>query len=325
MMAKRPTISIFIRMLLLTILLVLPPVSKNAAAATGDEGGKDAAHASAKSSGRGEAGPESLTFENEGVIYSTNIHYTGKYCNECHEKVPVEGGETYLKFGGDYGQLCRCHNFPPDDCPHPSNVRPSAEIKKRMPADLPLENEKVTCRTCHDIYLQCRLQLFRKNSLRGEPYQTRTDFCFKCHDREHYQPVDPHKQLNEKGEILAGTCLICHEKKPDEKKDTYKDVTFVGDEEQICRRCHHISGNHPGDHNHIGVVPSEKGLKRIKAMEEKFHARLPLDKDGKMTCITCHNPHAKGVIPEDNPGSTGADSKNRLRLPENMCINCHQM
>ena len=102
-------------------------------------------------------------------------------------------------------------------------------------------------------------------------------------------------------------------------------MKFVGDIEEMCRRCHHISGNHSGDHNHIGVEPSEKGMKRITSMEEKFSARLPLDENGKMTCITCHNPHAKGVIPEESPGAKGADSTYRHRLPGNMCIECHQM
>jgi len=277
----------------------------------------------ALTSGDEKKGPETLIFENGDVVFSTNLHYTGKYCNECHEKAAVEGGNTYLKFGGDYGELCRCHNYPPVNCPHPVNVIPSAEIKERIPSDLPLEDRKITCRTCHDIYLQCQEPLFQKNSLRGAPYPTRTDFCYKCHDIGKYKAIDPHEQLNDRGEIIEDICLICHEEKPDVKKDTYETVKFVGDVEEMCRRCHHISGNHSGDHNHIGVVPSGKGFRRIRMMEEKFNVRLPLNKEGGMTCITCHNPHAKGVIPEEKPGAKGADSKYRHRLPENMCMNCH--
>jgi len=324
-MMKRLTISVCAGMLISAALFFSPAVFRHAAAAEGEAGSGQPADSLAPGPGGEKKGPEDLIFENGDVVFSTNIHYTGKYCNECHEKDPVEGGDTYLKFGGDYGELCRCHNFPPDNCPHPVNVIPSAGIKARMPSDLPLENEKVTCLTCHDIYLQCREQLFRKNSTRGEPYPNRTDFCYRCHDVEKYKEVDPHVELSEKGEILKDTCLICHKEVPDEKKDTYETVTFEGDIEEMCRRCHQVSGNHSGDHDHIGVKPSEKALRRIEAMEKKYNVRLPLDQEGEMTCITCHNPHAKGVIPEENPGARGADSKYRLRLSENMCMNCHQM
>lgn len=264
-------------------------------------------------------------FQNKDINRSTNIHYTGKHCNECHEKTPVPGGATYLKFGGDYGKLCRCHFMDQADYIHPNDITPSDEKKKQVPKEFPLENGKVTCLTCHDIYLQCRKQPFEKNSLRGYPYPSRTDFCYKCHIKGNYQQTDPHLQLNEKGEIIIGACLICHKDKPDEKHATFKDVTFVGDIEQMCRRCHRIAGNHSGNTDHMKKVPSAKGLKRIKAMEKKFNVRLPLNENGKMTCITCHNPHQKGVIPTESPGARGAGSKYRHRLPENICKECHQM
>jgi len=60
-------------------------------------------------------------------------------------------------------------------------------------------------------------------------------------------------------------------------------------------------------------------------MEEKFGIILPLDADGKMTCVTCHNPHQKGVIPPERAAAKGADSKFRHRLPDKMCTECHQM
>lgn len=265
-------------------------------------------------------------FENEELTPFTNIHYTGKYCNECHEEIPKEGsGERYLKFEGNYKILCRCHDVTPGAYIHPIDVVPSPGKKNRMPDSLPLENGKVTCLTCHNIYLQCRKSLFVRNSLRGAPYPQRTDFCYQCHERKNYQQQDPHLQLNENGEILIGTCLVCHKEKPDEAHATFSDVTFIGDIEVMCRRCHHIAGNHSGNADHMGILPSADGLRRIRAMEEKYNVRLPLDENGKMTCITCHNPHAKGVLPASSPGAKGADSRYRHRLPENLCRECHQM
>jgi hypothetical protein len=266
-----------------------------------------------------------LTFENEDVTLSTDIHYTGNYCNECHVEPALETGSAGLKFGGDYGQLCRCHADSSAVYIHPFDITPTQEKKKRIPSDFPLEDEKVTCLTCHDIYLQCQKRLFNRDSLRGAPYPKRTDFCYKCHAMENYEQTDPHLQLNETGEIVLETCMICHEEKPDEKHATFKDVLFVGDIEVMCRRCHHIAGNHSGNADHMGIRPSTDGMQRIRTMEEKYDVRLPLDENGKMTCITCHNPHAKGVIPEDSPGAKGADSRYRHRLPEDLCKECHMM
>lgn len=260
-----------------------------------------------------------------GVNEKTNIHYTGKYCDECHEKTPVKGGDAYLKFNGDYRQLCRCHHgMSPGYC-HPIEISGKEGKILNLPADFPVKNGKSTCNTCHDIYKQCQKRLFDRNMLRGEPYPRKTDFCYKCHDRKNYKELDVHHQINTDGKMIINLCLYCHEKKPDEKTATYKEITFIGDLTALCQRCHQIRGNHPANFDHIGVTPSATGVNRMEAMKVKFDIILPLTKDGKMTCITCHNPHEKGTIPADNPSAKGAGSKDRLRLPERLCIECHKM
>jgi len=272
-----------------------------------------------------EEAASALVFENKSVTSSTNIHYTGKYCNECHVQTPVEGGDKYLKFNGDYRYLCRCHENTSSLPIHPFDIKPSLEKEKRMPPDFPLENGKVTCKTCHNIYLQCQKRMFGKNSLRGAPYARRTDFCYKCHEEKRYQRLNPHEQINKDGEVIIEKCLFCHKEKPDQAHATFKEVKFIGNIEALCIRCHPVAGNHAGNFNHMGVLPSPGMLKNMKAMEKKFNLILPLDEDGKMTCITCHNPHEKGIIPEDKPGARGAGSKYRHRLPGKLCQECHQM
>ena len=127
-------------------------------------------------------------------------------------------------------------------------------------------------------------------------------------------------------ERLIPRCVcIATQKKPDEKTATYNDVTFIGNTRALCRRCHPIKGNHPGDFDHMAVPPSAKWLKHMADMQTTYDIILPLAKDGKMTCITCHNPHEKGVIAADKPSAKGADSKYRERLPGILCIECHQM
>ncbi len=259
------------------------------------------------------------------VDENTNIHYTGRFCSECHEKTPVEGGDPFLKFNGDYQLLCRCHHgMSPGYC-HPLDIVQASVEKIKISDGFPRKDGQFTCNTCHDVYRQCQKRLFERQSLRGAPYPRKTDFCYQCHDRTDYQKLNAHHQIAANGELNTRMCLYCHAKKPDEKNATYKEVTFIGDIKTLCRRCHQINGNHSGNFDHTAVKPSAEALKRMDAMKAQYDIILPLTKDGKMTCITCHNPHQKGVIAADKPSAKGADSKFRHRLPGKLCIACHQM
>ena len=255
----------------------------------------------------------------------TNIHFTGRFCDECHESAPVESGDVYLKFDGDYQQLCgRCHQGMSPGYSHPLDIDREPGNVLSIPADFPLTGGKFTCNTCHDVYRQCQKRLFDRQSLRGAPYSRKTDFCFRCHDRQDYKELNAHHQKQADGKLNERMCLYCHGEKPDEKTATYKEVTFVGEIRALCRRCHRIEGNHAGNFDHMAGKPSPEGLKRLAAMIEKHNIILPLTADGTMTCITCHNPHEEGVIPADKPSARGADSKYRHRLPGKMCAQCHQ-
>lgn len=266
--------------------------------------------------------PVQLVSTTEESTRAAEYHYTGKYCTDCHEQVPQEGGNKFLKYAGDYNKLCKCHA--PDNYVHPVDIKPSQEKKAEIPAELPLQNGKITCLTCHDIYWQCQKRRVDKNSLRGKRFPKRSDFCFKCHDKGSYRMLDIHSQLNAEGKIIVDKCLYCHTDKPDENRVRYEDVKFIGNLEMICQRCHVIRGNHAGNVNHL-VKPSPNALVRMQAMEKKFGIILPLDENGQLTCITCHNPHGKGVIRAESPAAKGADSKHRQRLPGRLCIECHQI
>jgi hypothetical protein len=258
----------------------------------------------------------------EKVKKQDQYHYTGKYCSDCHEQTPQRGGSRYLKDNGDYNLLCKCHLKTPDSYIHPTGVFPSDEKKTKIPADFPLEEGKLTCLTCHDIYRMCQRRVVDRFSLRGAPYQRKTDLCFKCHNKESYEKLNPHTQLEANGDIKVKVCLFCHTEKPDELRARFKDVKFYGDLTMLCQRCHMIRGNHSGNFNHL-IKPSPVTLANMKLMEEKFGIILPLAADGRMTCVTCHNPHQKGVIPPERAAAKGADSKFRHRLPGRMCIECH--
>jgi hypothetical protein len=265
------------------------------------------------------------------VSESTDVHYAGKYCTECHEKKPKEGGDKLLKFGGDFTQLCRCHGYTPGTYIHPVDITPSEEKKDKIPKDLPLPDGMLTCTTCHDMYLQCRLskrnKVLNRRFLRGAPYLSRTTLCFRCHDERKYTMLDPHNQLTEKGAIVVEKCLYCHVEKPDEKLATFKQVKLIGNLEVLCYRCHFKQSQlHPINANHLRK-PSARTLSIMEASETKFGIILPLNYEGQITCPTCHNPHERGVLPGKKASAQGASEKFRLRLSGRdlqICIACHE-
>jgi len=259
----------------------------------------------------------------EEATKAAGYHYTGKFCSDCHEQIPQAGGNKHLKFSGDFNILCKCHT--PNNYVHPVGIEPSQEQKAKIPAEFPLQKGKITCLTCHDIYWQCQKRRVDKNSLRGKRSPRRSDFCYKCHDKASYMMLDIHTQLNAGGEMQVEKCLYCHTVMPDENQMRYEDVRFIGDLGMLCQRCHVIRGRHAGNVNHLGVRPSPITLARMQGMKKKFGIILPLDENGQLTCITCHNPHDKGVIRAESPASKGAGSKHRQRLPGRLCIECHQV
>jgi uncharacterized Zn finger protein (UPF0148 family) len=272
------------------------------------------------------------TTENTSTLpEDTDLHYSGKYCSECHEKTPEKGGEDYLKFNSDFSQLCRCHGYTPGTYIHPVDIFPSEEKKKDIPDNFPLKDGKVSCTTCHDIYLQCqknpRFKVMNRRFLRGAPYVSRTTLCFRCHDEKKYTMLDPHNQLTESGAIVVDKCLYCHVEKPDERIATFEQVKLIGNLEVLCFRCHFKQSQmHPINANHL-VTPPPAIVNYMKETEKKFGIILPLNYDGKITCPTCHNPHERGVIPRDRASAKGASEKYRLRLSEvnmQICVACHK-
>lgn len=259
-------------------------------------------------------------------------HFTGDYCDVCHEQTPQKDGEKYLKYGGDYVQLCRCHNYTPGTYIHPVFIKPSEEKMASIPDDFPLEKGEITCKTCHDMYEQCqanpRLRIRAKHHrrermfLRGGRFRTRTEICFKCHDESKYKMLDPHNQLTAEGEIVVEKCLYCHKEKPDANTSSYRDVQLIGNLRVLCQRCHGLLNRHPANINHF-VQPSNETYIRMSIMKLKYGIVLPLDDEAKLTCITCHNPHERGVIPAERAGAKGAGKHFRHRL-SNICQSCHE-
>ncbi len=257
-----------------------------------------------------------------------NIHFNNNYCGECHT-LPAQAGKNNVKHNGDFKLLCKCHYTFPEKHAHPVDIPPSEEIKPRIPAVFPLKEGKLACNTCHDIAIQCQEdpKAYYKGErfLRETPFSERSRMCFRCHDPLKYRKYNPHKQLNEKGEMLPETCLYCHSELPDVNIVTYKDTKFLVNLELLCIRCHMHSNTQTLHDNHVRRLPSPAVEAKIKETEQEFDIILPLSADGRLTCATCHNPHEEGLIPAERAGAKGASKQYRHRLPGNLCIKCHQM
>jgi len=270
----------------------------------------------------------------QGLAAVDNIidpHFTGKDCEVCHHAIPKQGQKDFmLKFGNDDIAMCNsCHDkeYLRGDL-HPVGLKPLKEGLVKVPDTLPLYDGKVTCRTCHKVYLQCEekpsIQFENLYFLRGAPYKRTTELCFRCHNKEAYKKINPHEQVDPEGNILKSQCLYCHQSLPDPDKisDT-SEVTFKTETSAFCEVCHGEKDTlHPANADHMLEV-SPKMLDSIKLSEKRFSTILPLFK-GKVFCGTCHNPHDQGVITKKT-AAKGASAEMKLRIDWNhdLCVSCH--
>jgi hypothetical protein len=228
--------------------------------------------------------------------------------------------------------LCRCHYSDTNNYVHPVDRRPSQAMLDRIPAQFPLWEGQIACSTCHDIYFQCqdrqseRIFLKDLKFLRGAPYETEFDICYRCHNIDSYRMYNPHLQLNAQKEIIKDKCLYCHSELPDEKQTIVKNARLIGNLQELCVRCHMRAPRQDFHSKHLRK-PTPDVLNRMKQLEDQENIVLPLSKDGMITCATCHNPHEKGVIPDVRAGAKGAGEKWRQRIADTntLCIKCHDL
>jgi hypothetical protein len=116
-------------------------------------------------------------------------------------------------------------------------------------------------------------------------------------------------------------CLFCHRETPDIEGEP-GEATFRADVAFLCWRCHApMAGSFLDSHYH--AKPKKKTRREMRRTEEERNIALPLDRDGVITCSTCHNPHQDGVIAR-KAAAAGAGQVRRLRIPkERICGGCH--
>jgi hypothetical protein len=288
----------------------------------------------------------------------TNPHGNPLLCDVCHVSGPGERkqDEAYaLQFGGRISALCiSCHNGKHAIREiHPVDVIPSSALSSHIPSEFPLKAGQLTCLTCHDLRWHCQIDTSGAQPqscfLRGAQPTNRLAFCFLCHREDSYQRHNVHNQL-EAGEIKTDTCLWCHSRVPDVQaaQSGEVDPVSISQSSEVCRSCHIVARQHPSEGVHVLAKPSPEMIWRMSAYELQSRMRLPmdrlqkyvraanrkpqsilLDEQGRLQCISCHNPHEQGLLSDRNPRALGAEpiraTNHRLRGHRGrMCLACHE-
>ncbi len=257
---------------------------------------------------------------------AVNPHWTGAHCMECHTS-----DNRTLRESGDIIALCnRCHNenAAPMET-HPFGMAPSEDIRNNIPSAWPLQDETVTCITCHDALVQMYRNPAARAAdsafVRGEPRDTLSGFCFVCHRKESFRKTNPHRsQRDESGGINRDACLFCHRSVPDpERVKNTGGVTFIAGRSELCIDCHADKrAAHPARENHLLSIGRDRSS-AIANAAASAGIDLPVH-SGAISCGTCHNPHEPGIISR-KAAAAGAGEDKMLRHPAGteICTACH--
>ncbi len=273
-------------------------------------------------------------------------------CETCHT-VHGSPNESFLVEASRNSGLClECHGdkniFTKDgerNHYHVINVKPA---KVTVPDDLIKKgaklgfNGEIICQTCHKVHnntIEDHLLLIKNDD--------KSSLCLTCHTDKRYIADTKHnlihsapeeKNLDGKTVAEAGVCSACHlPHKVAREPGEGLDYTM-----QLCMSCHSKNQiaeksippdyRHPVDVNPFEHSNSDELLQAIGVKKENL--KLPLfnkigiqDRNGKITCSSCHDPHrwradsVKGEIGKEVKGNSKT-SFLRKASPA-LCEECH--
>jgi hypothetical protein len=248
-------------------------------------------------------------------------------CLACHRMPESEiTPANAFPEGIDPSSICLdCHHY--RDNHHPVNFIPETGFPSAAEGTFPLFKREIRCLTCHKVH-GTQGEIAGSKLLRGGPYTFRTEICFLCHDRDLNTKINPHRMINDRGEIRRvngrPVCLMCHASVPDQTVEP-PGMTFKADVAFLCWRCHPPMLNDGFFKGHFLVKPKEKTLEYMQRVQAEKRVSLPLQPRDRITCSTCHNPHQKGAISSES-ARAGEDAPHRLRMPSgSVCSGCHDM
>jgi predicted CXXCH cytochrome family protein len=285
-----------------------------------------------------------------------NPHWSPEGCPRCHGP---DASQRRIPDAAEADDLClECHDGRRARREvHPTG-RQFASEQIIKPEHWPAPDNTLGCLTCHDVRQACEANHHRPRHnpmfLRDYDPEAPLAFCAKCHvaaaETGTRGGYDPHVMLGEQGQRELQVCLFCHLESASGRgrRSRTGSPGLRADELTICASCHHrhVDYFEPG---HIGHPVSQAMRETMLAAERTWapergdlatsgpaeHAaasRLPLTRDHRITCSTCHNPHQEGVFAPDSLLACGAmrpeteDRKPRLRgLGKELCRACHPL
>ncbi|MBI5904485.1 MAG: cytochrome c3 family protein [Deltaproteobacteria bacterium] len=212
-----------------------------------------------------------------------NPHHAGaetEKCHTCHLGRPGDPDGPSVKIQENLERICDfCHDV--RSRAHPGNV----DALKKLPESLPRgKNGETMCGTCHDPH--------------GAP------------DTIHFlripyvEALERGRYANPHGKVDYTSCMGCHLGVSVRKEEMRTNLRYGGDDMRICHSCHGAM-----DACHPVLVNLPESMNPGKD--------LPLSSDGKIKCLTCHDP-----MPET--GSGVAVRRKEKGEPRNaLCYRCH--
>ncbi len=268
-----------------------------------------------------------------------NPHWDASRCNDCHQ---MQGPRALPIADDRVDQTClNCHDGEKASLePHPIG-RLAQHDDIHTPTDWPLNDGRLSCITCHDIQRHCEPNATRPtvNSalLRHHDPDQPMAFCTKCHVPTDDWRLSPHDQIAADGSLRTNTCTFCHVGEPNNNRSGRRlgNAELRADSSDVCLTCHTKHWDYSPE-GHVERPTTSKIRARMAERADGISAYtsagyqnsvLPLTNQ-KVTCYTCHNPHAPGLFPTGSQlGSYATDETDRaidLRLNrDDLCLSCH--
>lgn len=254
-------------------------------------------------------------------------HWSPQRCDTCHTMTPA--GQPRPIVAAEVDRMClECHDgTKAAQEAHPIGRR-AVTAQTRAPADWPLVDGRIGCLTCHDIGAHCDPAAVRpaQNSalVRGFDPSEPLASCRNCHIAEQWR-INPHRATD------SASCAFCHSTPPPLNGGRRSgEASLHIDDSRICLGCHTPHAD-PAPRGHLGAAMGEPYRSNLARAREMLSADvssvidpLPIAND-RITCYTCHNPHAPGLFPTSSDlGLRAAQEPFDLRLPAAaLCIACH--
>jgi len=256
-------------------------------------------------------------------------------CETCHTAHGAKYESFLIESGRDSSLCLECHKdknpLSPDGKKKPMHVINVKPVKATIPEAFIKtgartgRNGELICLTCHKVHENKTDQpslLVAKDK--------KSDFCLNCHpDKRPVAKTRHNLQLSGPGEknlqgrtvAQAGVCSACHL-----PHTAARQLSGTGNfTTLLCISCH-SQGN-------IAAKASLTGAQHPLAVRPKNNPTLPLynnfglqDKNGVITCTTCHDPHRSTEASSTSESEEGKPIRQffiRQPLPK-ICAECHR-